>query len=165
MQAHATQKNQKGETVETDVQFTFILRLESGIDLDLQMSWQTLTAPAQATCFANSSVSRTIKGDTIQDGLFQYDFTFLGESAREAEFISADYRATDGETGVLTQSGTLQMAPADGQDTETYSITVTARVSGQTIRYNFVLTYEDGLDLQLQFTWYEETGHSAESPL
>ncbi len=156
VQAHATQKNQKGETVETDVQFTFILRLESGIDLDLQMSWQALTAPAQATCFANSSVSRTIKGDTIQDGLFQYDFTFLGESAREAEFISADYRATDGETGVLTQSGTLQMAPADGQDTETYSITVTARVSGQTIRYNFVLTYEDGLDLQLQFTWYKK---------
>ena len=38
VQAHATQKNQKGETVETDVQFTFILRLESGIDLDLQMS-------------------------------------------------------------------------------------------------------------------------------
>ena len=156
VQATATQKNQKGETVKTDVQFTFILRLESGIDLDLQLNWQTLTTPAQATCFANSSVSRTIKGDTIQDGLFQYDFTFLGESAREAEFISADYRATDGETGVLTQSGTLQMAPADGQDTETYSITVTARVSGQTIRYNFVLTYEDGLDLQLQFTWYKK---------
>lgn len=119
------------------------------------MSWQTLTAPAQATCFANSSVSRAIKGDTIQDGLFQYDFSFLGESAREAEFVSADYRATDGETGTLTQTGTLQMASADGQDSETYFITVTARVSGQTIRYNFVLTYEDGLDLQLQFTWYE----------
>ena len=157
VEATATQKNQKGETVKTNVQFTFLLQLESGIDLDLQLSWQTLTAPAQATCFANSSVSRTIKGDTIQDGLFQYDFLFLGESAREAEFISADYRATDGETGTLTQSGTLQMAPADGQDSETYSITVIARVSGQTIRYSFVLTYEDGLDLQLQFTWYEKS--------
>ena len=163
VQAHATQKNQKGETVETDVQFTFILRLESGIDLDLQMSWQALTASAQATCSANGSISRTIKGDTIQDGLFQYDFSFLGESAREAEFVSADYRATDGETGVLTQSGTLQMAPADGQDSETYFITVTARVSGQTIRYNFVLTYEDGLDLQLQFTWYEKSATRREN--
>lgn len=157
VQATATQKNQKGETVKTNVQFTFLLQLESGIDLDLQLSWQTLTAPAQATCFANSSVSRTIKGDTIHDGLFQYDFSFLGESARDAEFISADYRATDGETGTLDQTGTFQMAPADGQDTETYSITVTARVSGQTIRYNFALTYEDGLDLQLQFTWYEKS--------
>lgn len=157
VQAEATQKNQKGETVKTAVQFTFILRLESGIDLDLQLNWQTLTAPAQATCSANGSVSRTIKGDTIQDGLFQYDFSFLGESAREAEFVSADYRATDGETGTLTQTGTLQMASADGQDSETYFITVTARVSGQTIRYNFVLTYEDGLDLQLQFTWYEKS--------
>ena len=157
VQAHATQKNQKGETVETDVQFTFILRLESGIDLDLQLNWQALTAPTQATCSANGSVSRTIKGDTIQDGLFQYDFSFLGESAREAEFISANYQATDGETGTLPQTGTLQMAPADEQDTETYSISVTARVSGQTIRYTFVLTYEDGLDLQLQFTWYEKS--------
>ena len=157
VQAEATQKNQKGETVKTAVQFTFILRLESGIDLDLQLNWQTLTAPAQATCSANGSVSRTIKGDTIQDGLFQYDFSFLGESAREAGFVSADYRATDGETGTLTQTGTLQMASADGQDSETYFITVTARVSGQTIRYNFVLTYEDGLDLQLQFTWYEKS--------
>ena len=157
VQAHATQKNQKGETVKTDVQFTFILRLEAGIDLDLQLNWQTLTVPAQATCAANGSISRTIKGDTIQDGLFQYDFSFLGESAREAEFVSADYRATDGETGVLTQSGTLQMAPADGQDSETYYVNVVARVSGQTIRYTFVLTYEDGLDLQLQFTWYEKS--------
>ena len=134
-----------------------------GIDLDLQLSWQALTAPAQATCFANSSISRTIKGDTIQDGLFQYAFTFLGESVREAEFVSADYRTTDGETGILDQTGTLQMAPADGQDTETYYLTVTVRVSGQTIRYNFVLTYEDGLDLQLQFTWYEKsvTAHPA----
>lgn len=157
VQATATQKNQKGEIVKTAVQFTFLLQLESGIDLDLQLNWQTLTAPAQATCFANSSVARTIKGDTIQDGLFQYSFVFLGESARAAEFVSADYRATDGETGALNQAGTLQMAPADGQDSETYSISVTARVSGQAIRYNFVLTYEDGLDLQLQFTWYEKS--------
>ena len=37
--AHAVQKDQNGETVETDVEFTFILRLESGIDLDLQLTW------------------------------------------------------------------------------------------------------------------------------
>ena len=34
VQAHAAQKNQNGETVETDVEFAFVLRLESGIDLD-----------------------------------------------------------------------------------------------------------------------------------
>ena len=154
VQAHAAQKNQKGETVETDVQFTFILRLESGIDLDLRLSWQP---DGQATCYANSSVTSTVKGDALTDGLFQYSFDFLGESAREAEFVSADYYAADGASGSLTQSGTLQMAPADGKDTETYYITVTARVSGQTLRYTFVITYEDGLDLQLQFTWYEKS--------
>ena len=36
---------------------------------------------------------------------------FLGESARTAEFVSADYRAGDGEAGTLSQSGVLQMSP------------------------------------------------------
>ena len=50
--AHAVQKDQNGETVETDVEFTFILRLESGIDLDLQLTWQP---NGQATCGANAT--------------------------------------------------------------------------------------------------------------
>ena len=49
------------------------------------------------------------------------------------------------------------MAAADGKDTETYYLAVTAEVLGQTIGYTFVVTYEDGLDLQLQFTWYEKS--------
>ncbi len=155
-QVRAMQKNQKGEAVETELTFTFVLRLEAGIDLDLQLDWQTLSQPGQATCGANGSVARTVKGDTIQDGLFVYSFEFSGESAADAEFLSAEYRATDGESGSLSRSGELQMAPADGQDTETYYLTVTARVSGQTLRYTFVITYEAGLDLQLQFTWYEK---------
>ena len=48
------------------------------------------------------------------------------------------------------------MAAADDKDTETYYLAVTAEVLGQTISYTFVVTYEDGLDLQLQFTWYEK---------
>ena len=54
VQAHAVQKNQKGETVETNVDFSFVLRLESGIDLDLQLTWQPT---GQATCPANGSVN------------------------------------------------------------------------------------------------------------
>ena len=54
VQAHAAQKNQKGETVETDVNFAFVLRLESGIDLDLQLTWQP---NGQATCPANRCTS------------------------------------------------------------------------------------------------------------
>ena len=80
VQAEATQKNQKGETVETDVQFTFILRLEAGIDLDLQLTWQP---NGQATCPANGSVNRTVKSDTLTDGNFAYALQFLGESADE----------------------------------------------------------------------------------
>ena len=49
------------------------------------------------------------------------------------------------------------MSPADGQDQETYFLSVTARASGQTVRYSFVLTYEDGLDLQLKFSWLERS--------
>ena len=154
VQAHAAQKNQKGETVETDVEFVFVLRLESGIDLDLQLTWQ----PAgQATCPANGSVSRTVKSDTLTEGKFAYALTFLGENADDAVIRTAEYWAADGERGTLSKSGELQMAAADGEDTETYYLAVTAEVLGQTIGYTFVVTYEDGLDLQLQFTWYEKS--------
>lgn len=154
VQVHAVQKNQKGETVETDVEFAFVLRLESGIDLDLQLTWQ----PAgQATCAANGSVSRTVKSDTLVEGKFNYALTFLGESADDATILTAEYWATDGESGTLSESGELQMAAADGKDTETYYFAVTAEVLGQKISYTFAVTYEDGLDLQLQFTWYERS--------
>ena len=154
VQAHAAQKNQKGETVETDVEFVFVLRLESGIDLDLQLTWQ----PAgQATCPANGSVSRTVKSDTLTEGKFAYALTFLGENADDAVIRTAEYWAADGERGTLSKSGELQMAAADGEDTETYYLAVTAEVLGQTIGYTFVVTYKDGLDLQLQFTWYEKS--------
>lgn len=154
VQAHAVQKNQKGETVETDVNFAFVLRLESGIDLDLQLTWQP---NGQATCPANGSVNRTVKSDTLTDGRFAYTLQFLGESADDATIRTAEYWATDGESGTLSESGEIQMAAADGKDTETYYLAVTAEVLGQTISYTFVVTYEDGLDLQLQFTWYEKS--------
>lgn len=154
VQAHATQKNQKGETVETDVNFAFVLRLESGIDLDLQLTWQP---NGQATCPANGSVNRTVKSDTLTDGNFAYALQFLGENADDATIRTAEYWATDGESGTLSESGEIQMAAADGKDTETYYLAVTAEVLGQTIGYTFVVTYEDGLDLQLQFTWYEKS--------
>mgnify|MGYP000148056995 FL=1 len=154
VQAHAVQKNQKGETVETDVNFAFVLRLESGIDLDLQLTWQP---NGQATCPANGSVNRTVKSDTLTDGNFAYALTFLGENADDAVIRTAEYWATDGERGTLSESGEIQMAAADGKDTETYYLAVTAEVLGQTISYTFVVTYEDGLDLQLQFTWYEKS--------
>lgn len=154
VQAHAIQKNQKGETVETDVNFAFVLRLESGIDLDLQLTWQP---NGQATCPANGSVNRTVKSDTLTDGNFAYALQFLGENADDATIRTAEYWATDGERGTLSESGEIQMAAADGKDTETYYLAVTAEVLGQTISYTFVVTYEDGLDLQLQFTWYEKS--------
>ena len=154
VQAHATQKNQKGETVETDVNFAFVLRLESGIDLDLQLTWQP---NGQATCPANGSVNRTVKSDTLTDGNFAYALQFLGENADDATIRTAEYWATDGERGTLSESGEIQMAAADGKDTETYYLAVTAEVLGQTISYTFVVTYEDGLDLRLQFTWYEKS--------
>lgn len=157
LQAHVSRNDQNGDPVEADVEFTFLLRLESGLDLDLRLTWQTTSSPAEATCGANNTTTRTIKSDALTDGLFQYSFDFLGESARTAEFLSADYRAGDGETGALSQSGILQMSPADGQDKETYFFSITARASGQTVRYSFVLTYEDGLDLQLKFSWLDRS--------
>ena len=47
--------------------------------------------------------------------------------------------------------------PQTARTRNTYYLAVTAEVLGQTIGYTFVVTYEDGLDLQLQFTWYEKS--------
>ena len=153
VQAHAVQKAENGEAVETDVEFTFILRLESGIDLDLQLTWQP---NGQATCGANATINRTVKSDTLTDGLFIYNLEFLGDSADDAQIKSAGYWSS-ADSGDLETSGEIQMKVPDGRDTETYYLAVTAEVLGQTIDYTFVITYEDGLDLQLQFTWYEKS--------
>ena len=153
VQAHAVQKDQKGETVETDVEFTFILRLESGIDLDLQLTWET---NGQATCGANATVSRTVKSDTLTDGHFVYKLNFTGESADEAEIVSASYWSST-DSGDLETSGDIQMKVPNGQERDTYYLAVTAEVLGQQLTYTFAITYEDGLDLQLQFTWYEKS--------
>lgn len=160
VQVHARQQTSTGETVETDLEFTFILRLESGIDLDLQLNWQP---DGQATCTADGSVRRTIKSDELEEGRLVYSLDFLGENAGDAEIVSAEYWATDGERGELSQSGELQLAPADGQEQETYYFSVTARVAlgratySDPIRYTFIIVYEDSLDLQLLFTWYEKS--------
>ena len=151
--AHTVQKDQNGETVETDTEFTFILRLESGIDLDLQLTWQP---NGQATCGANATIERTVKSDTLTDGRFVYELNFTGESADEAQIVSASYYSSV-DSGDLDMSGEIQMNVPDGRDTETYYLAVRAEVLGQTIDYTFVITYEDGLDLQLQFTWYEKS--------
>lgn len=159
VQVHAVQQTPSGKSVETDLEFTFMLRLESGIDLDLQLNWQPV---GQATCTANGLVSRTIKSDELNDGVFAYDLQFLGESAGDAELLSAEYWTTDGERGALARTGSLQLAAADGREQEIYYISVTARVAlgrqtySDPITYTFVITYEDGLDLQLRFTWYEK---------
>ena len=153
VQAHAVQKDQTGETVETDVEFTFILRLESGIDLNLQLTWQP---DGQATCGANATVNRTVKSDSLTDGHFIYELQFTGESEDDATVISASYWSST-DSGSLDMSGDIQMKVPDGQEKDTYYLAVTAEVLGQQLTYTFAITYEDGLDLQLQFTWYEKS--------
>ena len=149
VQAHAVQKNQKGETVETDVNFAFVLRLESGIDLDLQLTWQP---NGQATCPANGSVSRTVKSDTLTEGKFAYALTFLGENADDAVIRTAEYWATDGERGALSESGEIQMAAADGKDTETYSSSVYAWIANVVGLTDLSKKYECSVIYQAQST-------------
>ncbi|MEI3078234.1 MAG: hypothetical protein V8T00_02635, partial [Oscillospiraceae bacterium] len=105
---------------------------------------------------ATNVINRTVKSDTLTDGLFIYNLEFLGDSADNAQIKSASYWSS-ADSGDLDMSGEIQMNVPDGRDTETYYLAVTAEVLGQTIDYTFVITHEDGLDLQLQFTWYEKS--------
>ena len=96
------------------MEFTFILRLESGIDLDLQLTWQP---NGQATCGANATINRTVKSDTLTDGLFIYNLEFLGDSADDAQIKSASYWSS-ADSGDLETSGEIQMNVPDGRDME-----------------------------------------------
>lgn len=159
VQTHIVRQTANGIRVETDLEFTFVLRLESGIDLDLQLNWQP---EGQATCTANGLVRRTVKSEELDEGSFAYALEFVGDSADDAEIISAEYSTTGGEWGELEQNGILQLAAAQGQEQEVYYISVTAQVAlgrktySDPITYTFVITYEDGLNLRLLFTWYEK---------
>ncbi len=148
------------------ITFTYVIRCESGKDLDLHLTWNEKDGDTAAVvCYADREAIKSVNGKHLTEGAFTFTTHFEGDLADTAQLVSAEYRTDSGETGTLNPDGdTIQMAVPVGMDRENYYLHFTARVTGTdsdgdpvelTITYGITIVYENILDLQLVFTWYD----------
>ena len=146
--------------------FVIVIAYESGMDLEMLLTWQRSGgALSVITCYADSTAARTVKRTQLKDNLFHYDLSLQGESAENAVLLEVEYITDDGERGTLRKSGSIPMKAVPETGRRTYYITAAVEadaVSGDgekertVVWYSFELTYEDDLDLDLTFTWYQQ---------
>ena len=153
-----------GVPVMQEMTFTIVLRYENGMDLELDMRWNTLDGSAHVTCAADKEAWRLIKSTQLEDGMLSYGFELQGDSAGDAELVSVVYESSSDSGDLRVKGGSLPLRTAEGEDTETYIITAEVELyvedeeEGETVKtvyFTFILEYENQLDLVLDFTWYK----------
>jgi len=165
--AEVEKDNKTGDKMKHEVEFTFVIRCESGKDLDLELTWQKADGRSSTiTCAANKTASREIKQSELNDGLLNYAAALSGELASDNEIVSASYTTASGSSGTLSpMGGSLQLQTPEGKDEETYYLTFVAQsrmwdedgdVVQEEIIYQITIVYKSSLDLQLKFTWFEK---------
>jgi len=164
--AEVTKTAADGTSVTVPVTFAILICYESGLDLELELSWDRADgSDGWLTCGADQMVSRTIGSTQLPEGMLNYRFDLLGESAPDAELVWAEYETASGERGALrTRGGSLLMVVPEGASEAEYWITAVAEVTlededgDEAVRevvYTFLLVYESQLELMLDFTWYQ----------
>lgn len=167
VKAEGEAKNNNDEWVLQELEFTFVIRCESGKDLELELGWQKKDGQRSAiVCAANGTAGREIKGSDLKTGEFIYSPTLRGQLASDSRLTAAEYRTASGEYGVLNLGGgTLKMKAAGDSDSETYYLTFTAVMvqradDGETVEeavtYTITVVYKDTVDLSLSFAWFEK---------
>lgn len=149
-----------GETLEEESQFTAVLTLEVGLDLDLELSWQQADGTkASLFCAADGAAARTLKQTELPEGALEYSLRLVGEAAEESELLSAKYVSSSGARGNLAlPAGRILLDVPEGETEQSYSITVTAGFgSGKAQRkvtYQLTLTVTAEPEVTLCFGWY-----------
>lgn len=94
----------------------------------------------------------------LVERVFPYELTLSGSLAEDASIVSAEYTTDSGEDSgdLATDRGTLILNPAPGRDREIYHITVMVKTGARTVLYRYKVTYQETLDVQLQFHWMEK---------
>ena len=161
--ATVTRYGTDGSRTETEVEFTFVISYEDGLDLSLSMRWLRAGAETELTVAAGGSASRTVRSGEI-NGVLEYSFALQGLSADDAEIVSAVYTSDTGDSGTLdTVGGALELKTVSGQDTGRYTILVTAEVyeggarNARAVEFAVQLTYQDSRELALELTWYKKS--------
>lgn len=152
-----------GSRTETEVEFTFVISYEDGLDLSLSMRWLRSGAETELTVAPEGSASRTVRSSEL-DGALEYSFELQGLSANDAEIVSVVYTSDTGDSGMLDEvGGALEMKTAAGRDKGHYTVFVTAEVyeggarNARVVEFTVQLIYQDSRELALEFTWYKKS--------
>ena len=149
----------KGEVIEQELLFTFKLKFETSLDLEMELIWTPREGSEQKiVCSADKTESFSVKNTELTERVFGYSVQLTGSMADEAEIVSAQYSTASGQSdGELTyESGTLILDVAQGADTETYYLTFTVKIQGQEVSYQYKLNYRETMDVQMAFHWMEK---------
>ena len=150
---------ENGERTELEISFTFVLRCEHKMDLELELTW-TPNEGNQRTvaCGPNETEAFTVENQQINERVFVYSVELTGALAEDAQITDARYTTASGENAgtLAADSGTLILNPASGSESETYILTFTARTAGQDVLFTYEITYRETLDVELNFHWMEK---------
>ena len=158
LRGYLEKPDKNGEALRQEVTFTFVLKCEYDLDLELNLIWHPKNRNERSiVCSADRTEAFTVKNQDLTERVFAYSVELDGSLAAGAEIISAQYTTASGQKNGSLQpkEGTLILDPEPGRDTETYNITFTVRTSQRDVLFHYMLTYQETLDVQLSFHWME----------
>lgn len=156
-----SKRNTKGELIEQEITYTYILHCAYALDAELELNWTRKDGTTgKITCAANQTAAKTVESNELMENVFSYEPQFIGALAESAKIVSASYTTASGSSGALhPDGGTLLFKAADGAEKETYSFLFEVQLTDedgnlQTVHYRFTIYFVETLDMQLAFTWY-----------
>ena len=155
-------RDNQGQIIEQEVQFTYVLHCSYSLDLELELVWKEKTdTTGKTTCAANKTAVKTVESNELIENVFTYTPKLVGALAENAVIVDAQYMTGSGESGNLQiTGGSLVFGTQGGADKETYYLTFEAQLTDsegevQTVFYHITIVFAESADVDLSFTWLE----------
>lgn len=145
--------------VRQELTFTFVLKCEYNLDLELELTWQPRDGNARRiVCGPDKTERFSVKNYDLTERVFGYSVRLTGSMAEDAQMVSASYTTASGQkSGELAiDRGTLILDPAPGSEQEVYNLTFAVKIADRNVLYHYKLTYQETLDVKLAFHWMEK---------
>lgn len=150
-----------GETSQWEqVRFTFRLDCVNVPDLNLQLTWlRTGGEESTVTCAPGGTERFSVRSTQVEGRAFSYRVMLTGRLAETGKITGGTYSTNSGRSGQLEeQSGAFLFNAAPDSDKETYYLTYRATDADREFTYQFVLDYQETLDVRLDFKWRGKGG-------
>jgi len=147
------------EKIEEEITFTFALRCEYNLDLEMTLTWQPNGEEERGiVCGAEKTEVINVKNYNLNEDVFGYSIELGGSLAEDATIIDAKYSTNSGQdSGSLSKdSGTLILKPAQNEKSEIYYFTFVVETPDQEVIFTYKVIYQRSLDVQLEFEWMEK---------